>query len=597
MSSFDISFVDGQYEGTSEAEKLEKFANSGGYWRIYKYKNSAGGDYTNYKVIAYDGDPQEQGMFQSPYVHDPVLVYERTAPEVPAGAVPTNLSVVIFREGSTAPEGDPDTYAARVVQAHYGNAPQIRGWQIVGRLDRPTLETIEGLYVSHKNAGAIPDYGTPTESFEAPGPDGNHTATLAFWHESAQAAAQPDVTAPAPTERVAATTETVSPSAEGYVARCLTPAYREEDEIRSWRDPEFSAVLDRMRQADQASRLAEAQPVMERFPDLHLGYVWAGEALLRMGEIDRAREVLRRGVERVRRKFGSCEKLGEVEWRAGNLAEAVYWWAQGIHCQETLPNRGDDVGSYLYLHYVAEGVDLGDLAAAFADRVDSIRAGQIRLEPTTAGELKALAAGQGTPEILEVLALLRERYFESSPASAPQSLAAPPPVSSVRPVAQPQPATVPMTQPAPGMAPVVSGPRVPRWVVILAIAGVALIGGGVALALTVFGGESTDTTASAPRTATDISSCLSDEGFPVQRTPAGIPNAPNAEALTLATPDGTVVLIAILPTAEAVQQAEAAIGELPPGQGLVVVEGNALITYFPSPTADLRESVESCVVQ
>ncbi|MGH2740284.1 MAG: hypothetical protein ACRDH6_07385, partial [Actinomycetota bacterium] len=118
MSSFDISFVNGQYEGGSEAEKLERFANEGGYRRIYKYKNSAGGDYTNYKVIAYDGDPQEQAMFQSSYVHDPVLVYERPAPKVPAGGVPTVVSVVLFRDGSTPPAGDPDTYVARVVQEH-----------------------------------------------------------------------------------------------------------------------------------------------------------------------------------------------------------------------------------------------------------------------------------------------------------------------------------------------------------------------------------------------------------------------------------------------------------------------------------------------
>ncbi|MGH2740866.1 MAG: hypothetical protein ACRDH6_10355 [Actinomycetota bacterium] len=79
MSSFDISFVDSQYEGGSEEEKLERFASEAGYWRIYKYKGSEGGDYTNYKAISHPGDPQEQAMFQSPYVHDPVLVYERAS--------------------------------------------------------------------------------------------------------------------------------------------------------------------------------------------------------------------------------------------------------------------------------------------------------------------------------------------------------------------------------------------------------------------------------------------------------------------------------------------------------------------------------------
>jgi hypothetical protein len=77
MSSFDISFVESQYEGADETERLEKFAAAGGYWRIYRYKSSAGGEYTNYKAISGPSDPAEQAMFQSPYVHDPVLVYER----------------------------------------------------------------------------------------------------------------------------------------------------------------------------------------------------------------------------------------------------------------------------------------------------------------------------------------------------------------------------------------------------------------------------------------------------------------------------------------------------------------------------------------
>lgn len=79
MSSYDISFVESQYEGADEAERLQKFGSEIGAWRIYKYKNSEGGDYSNYKVIYADANAaaNEQGMFQSPYVHDPVLVYER----------------------------------------------------------------------------------------------------------------------------------------------------------------------------------------------------------------------------------------------------------------------------------------------------------------------------------------------------------------------------------------------------------------------------------------------------------------------------------------------------------------------------------------
>jgi hypothetical protein len=77
VSSFDISFVEREYEGTSENERLEKFAKEGGYWRIYKYKNAGGDEYTDYKVIRDPTDPGELNMFESPHVRDPMLVYER----------------------------------------------------------------------------------------------------------------------------------------------------------------------------------------------------------------------------------------------------------------------------------------------------------------------------------------------------------------------------------------------------------------------------------------------------------------------------------------------------------------------------------------
>lgn len=197
-----------------------------------------------------------------------------------------------------------------------------------------------------------------------------------------------------------------------YFERCMEPAFQEEEEPRGWRsDPDFRKVLDPLNRDDNRAAAQEAEKLLERFADLHLIYSWWGSALIRNGEHDRARAVLRQGLEKGRQKFSLCVGLGEAEWRSGNLKEAVYWWAQALHCQQTLEHFGGDVDAYLYLYYVAEVAGLMDVASAFISRVDRIREGQIRLEPATADDLQSVAVRGKTPGVEAVLVALRDRYL------------------------------------------------------------------------------------------------------------------------------------------------------------------------------------------
>lgn len=202
-------------------------------------------------------------------------------------------------------------------------------------------------------------------------------------------------------------------AAEGYVAGCLRPAFEELEEERTWdSDPSFRDVLDPLNRQDHETAAREAEKLVGRFPDLHLGYAWWASALLPLGELEQAREVLLEGLQRSRKKYTLCTKLGELEWKAGDLAEAVYWWVQAVLAQESLERYGGDVGSYLHLHYVAVGVEAGYEAMAFLRRVDAIQYGQIRLDEGVAASLRGLASRNGTPEIREVLAILRTRYLD-----------------------------------------------------------------------------------------------------------------------------------------------------------------------------------------
>ena len=78
MSTWEISSVEQMVEGATEEERLEAFAQTyPEIWRVYKYRKSEGSDFTHYKLIYHGGSDQERAMFQSPFVHDPTLVYER----------------------------------------------------------------------------------------------------------------------------------------------------------------------------------------------------------------------------------------------------------------------------------------------------------------------------------------------------------------------------------------------------------------------------------------------------------------------------------------------------------------------------------------
>lgn len=111
--------------------------------------------------------------------------------------------------------------------------------------------------------------------------------------------------------------------------------------------------------------------------------------------------------------FNECNRSGEIAWKARDLNKAVYWWAQGLHCQESLStsNYGGSEGSYLYLNYVAEGLGLSECSKAFLMRVDAIRPGMIRLNTETANDLISLARNGKNSSIEQVLGKLVQRYI------------------------------------------------------------------------------------------------------------------------------------------------------------------------------------------
>lgn len=201
-----------------------------------------------------------------------------------------------------------------------------------------------------------------------------------------------------------------------YCNRCLVGKYKEEDESRSWdSDPRFRRVLDPLNAGQNAKARDEAEALAQQFPDFADVYVWWAKALLNDCNFAEAKRVLRDGLSKSKQKYPLLNLMGEVEWKSGSLSDAVYWWVQGLICQQTRQGFGEEVGAYLYLHHVADALGLSTLARPLRERVDSIRPGKIRLSPDAVDSLTGLARASDTGQIRKVLQVVEKRYFAPLP--------------------------------------------------------------------------------------------------------------------------------------------------------------------------------------
>lgn len=73
MSSVDAEQARSVYGGQTERETLLNMARETKCFRIYQYGTPP---QKTYKLIQYNGDPQEAAMFQSPYCSNIILLYD-----------------------------------------------------------------------------------------------------------------------------------------------------------------------------------------------------------------------------------------------------------------------------------------------------------------------------------------------------------------------------------------------------------------------------------------------------------------------------------------------------------------------------------------
>ena len=147
---------------------------------------------------------------------------------------------------------------------------------------------------------------------------------------------------------------------------------------------------------------------MPRFPDFDLVYKWIGSAYRSTQQFTKSRDILSEGIGKAKRKCLLLTDMGETEWQSGNINEAVYWWSQALHCLSANPI---DYNAYLLLSYVAKGLGLTDFERVLLARVDSLKGGQVRLDPAMAGRLSTLVKNKKTEAMQKTLKELQSKYF------------------------------------------------------------------------------------------------------------------------------------------------------------------------------------------
>jgi tetratricopeptide (TPR) repeat protein len=199
---------------------------------------------------------------------------------------------------------------------------------------------------------------------------------------------------------------------EGYVRSCSEAVFSEEKEERTFRsDPAFQGVLDPLNSQQYAAAIKAAESLLSRFSDFDLPYKWLASAYRSTNQLQQSHDVLVRGLARAKRKAVLLTDMGETEWRMGNIHQAVYCWCQALHCLSSNPI---DYNAYLLLSYVAKGCGLGEAEQHLLGRVDAMRGGEIRLDPSTADRLTALVRSKKDSAMSRAVQDIDAEYFRTT---------------------------------------------------------------------------------------------------------------------------------------------------------------------------------------
>jgi tetratricopeptide (TPR) repeat protein len=106
---------------------------------------------------------------------------------------------------------------------------------------------------------------------------------------------------------------------------------------------------------DVGGAINAARNLVRAVPDFHFGYLWLGilycSAYSTPPKHDQARLALHQGIRSARSSVALCAQLGQCEFEAGRLPEAVKWWIRSVSLQAN--GSVSDAGPFPYLRCLA----------------------------------------------------------------------------------------------------------------------------------------------------------------------------------------------------------------------------------------------------
>ena len=199
-----------------------------------------------------------------------------------------------------------------------------------------------------------------------------------------------------------------------YVDECFRVELVEHFDGRDWFEiPQAKAASQagNARRFDEGLRLAES--LRHSMPDFYYPYYCAAWLYEEQGRCDEARAILREGLKNAKSKHELCEAMGNAEWRARNLPEAVKWWIRSVALQVSA-GRTTNYVPFLHLAYVAEALRLGMLASVLknlADKISGLQGGVV-LRADAANELSAAVGAGPVRSMGQAIQLLATEYLE-----------------------------------------------------------------------------------------------------------------------------------------------------------------------------------------
>jgi hypothetical protein len=198
-----------------------------------------------------------------------------------------------------------------------------------------------------------------------------------------------------------------------FVDECFECSWLELNEPRDWFDvPDLELVRTLAKDSGSDAALAQLEKIWSRYSDHDFVYLWKAELEAKKGNKTKAINTLDVGLEKARRKDSLCSTRAMIEYRDGNIRDAVLWWIRSAVSQISVKDPISE-NPFLYLAYVAQA--FGDYKSrdqlfSVVDRLTRFG----RLGDSAQSCINSMISSQGNKSMMVAVALLCNEFIKST---------------------------------------------------------------------------------------------------------------------------------------------------------------------------------------